>query len=1019
MKKTNCIKLILIIVAICVSNAVRSQNNSITQIPISQGPYAYGQMITLTYTIGFTKQADYQQQIKIDFDPAMLELVTLDLSASSNAAYNPFSSLPGQAIYRTDPFLPGENNFSGTSEFTLSFRIKNSGCTPTTLTTNITVKFSTIRVLPSFTETDIVSAATTVGILNTGFNAAVTLEKKAGKECEAALYLIRTFGKDIDNASNNSTLTLTLPNCAVVTSVNNTSGQPVVFSSNALPGNLMAYSWPRSGDVTQTEQIHYVMVNFNCPYTCGTMSVSFQTHNICDNSPASANAVPRVLNCCNEPPDGTVVISTPGCPQSGKVLISKTLVKTPLRYFPFPDNCRTHDYYIRIDNFSCYDLSSLKVQDLIEDVVLGISGEIKTENITVSLIPFTAGTSMNFEFDFSALSASGSIPPLIHLPVLPGAGASLHAGWVCPPNTASLLVEGTTVLPRESSLLIKINHRLDARPNPLTTNYDNKATVSFKAANNTYSGTVTCRSNIDSYEPVIELTKSVRNVSVSSSTFGHAVNAVPGDAVEFEIRIKNYGISSIPSAVFTDLFPNPNGYFTSTAAVHVTDPTGMSYTNQELADIQNTLNASLNSNSFSGNIKIAAARCLGQSELVIKDTFYVKDPTVVLCNSQTVNTAKLQWYWENAMVNKTADAQINIDLFKKIEYKLEATCKNPLTAQPSDWKVNNINAVPGQKIYYRATVLNSNAFDLKDLKMLILLPNGATTSTSTQQGSITLTANCPATPSNTGLYAAYINYTGGTGVGNTSSTSTGNNWLVPPNTAIFPSAGNPKSIFRKLDLPAGSSATINYEVEAPNNNFGQTYNTSFGLSINSTNPRSLLLACPNARMKDLNLTISQYDDCGHAILGCDNILFKTKITPLLPLAAGKFRIEIYDILDVNGASAPNIDVMDIIVHQPVATCVSTVPAPNKNMMHEFNLLPGTIATSYTPFTPLPVIQNYDRIITINNNGGPVAFGKVSFDIKIGGYHAQKTNCRSFPINIVFRDKNNSCTICEKTIYLRI
>jgi hypothetical protein len=211
-----------------------------------------------------------------------------------------------------------------------------------------------------------------------------------GDECSIAMYKITTFGLDINGNTQNSVIKLTLPNGASLLDVYNTSGSSVTFTTT---GNT--YKWSRSGVSSENVQTHYIVIKFNKTVLCTTQNgiykfdADFSSYNTCNSSSANAaTATRQIASCCGGGGSGN---PSPNVTTINGVVLSKTLIQYPLRYLPNPDNCKTHDYYIQVDNVTGNSLSNFKLGDLLSNIT-SASDEIEVTGITAtfsSIIPST------------------------------------------------------------------------------------------------------------------------------------------------------------------------------------------------------------------------------------------------------------------------------------------------------------------------------------------------------------------------------------------------------------------------------------------------------------------------------------------------------------------------------------------------------------------------------------------------------------------------------------------------------
>jgi len=913
---------LLFILMLIISSHVSSQN-SILQTGITpSGPVSAGSIVTIEYQIDFTEVNGKMQQFKVVFDNS-LEFVSSNLqTASGNMFHYVSGSTAGpNMVYQTDIFVNGDN-YGYSATFTISYRVINTICS--------SVVSSPTAYLSTFSpETDIQSAGATITIINTNSNPTVGIDLLEGEECSTALYKITSFG--YEDPTHIGLLKLRLPNCAIIQGVYNSAGNPISVSGPFAAGvGYHQYTWQRSGITGENLQIHYVQIQSTCT-DCSDMRANFDSYNICTNVTQAAPEAIRSLDYCHPCP---VTVIDVGC---GVVILKKWLEKAPLRYLPAPDNCVPHDYVIRIANISCHPLNALNISDLISTIVPGYPTAVKVLAVTLSVIPILPALG-SFGFTIS--------PPVFIAPSITMGGSAIgnYGGtWVAGiGNTGGswipqpLNIQGTTALPPYSSLLIKITHVLNSNIVPSASAYTNTANISFTANNIPYNGSVQAVSYQDAYEPIIIIDKKVRTIQPVTGPFLNSVITGPGDKVQFAIRISNYGMRNV-SATLHDLISNPLNNLDGITNLSVTETSsgGMVYSPGELVTIKNSIASIITTTGFNP-VNIATVRagiCIGHTELTISFDAKVKTCDVVTCNSTYSNTASIDWVWNGE--NQTAGpvtATVNVDVYKNLEAKLEATCSNQSSAI---WVTNSIDGVPGTTIFYRASIRNRGSCDMKGVKMMILLPNNPFPQTSMQNSILGfLNGSAPVTPTGTGLYLTVPFLStpiSPEGTRDNTAIFFNNNWL---NNNIIPPAGTMSSlpttkfIYKYIPvLPVGATAVVLYSIKLPINAWLSQYNTSFGYSKGSTiSPFNCTVV---AKKKELTLTLRNTDACGHLLSGCDQLLFDSEI---LQTGVSTYRITLSNIYDFNGGWSPNIHNIDLVVHEPYSNCPPDAGSPYMKKM---------------------------------------------------------------------------------------
>jgi len=923
-------------------------NNSLIQGTVTpSGPCAGGTVITIPYSMEFTMLTGNMAELKTTYNNFVFDFVSSDLPALSSGVWIQIFSPPGTIIFQTALFNLADNNYTSTTDFTLSFRVKSASCV--SLNENIVTKISTVT---GTTYSDIQQVSTPISIVNTGSNPSVSIELTQGDDCTLGMYKITSFGLDLNNSTGNSTFNLTLPSGATLQNVFNTIGNPVAFTSASGSGSTI-YTWPRSGITIENMQIHYVIIAFDQAILCANnnsayqLNLEFNSYNICSpNVLITANINRTIANCCNQPPPNTI----------HGVVLRKTLVKYPLRYFPEPDNCKTHDYIIKVDNLTANTLDNFILTDFLNNIVPSFSQEIEVTKITASLNSISNSSTFSFFGSWvpSSYPNSGSI----------NLSNTNPAAIVFPTGNyldSDLKITGNTPFPKYSSLILKITHRLKSiLPLPPTA-YDNKAQLQFNVGATNYSGDVTFHSTPDSHDPALTIEKKVRNLTPPAGPFSNNVNANPGETVEFEIKIKNYGMANVNGVNLADVITenDPSGNpITNLSALSPFAVSGINYSSAALsailAGVQQTSTGFNNT-----NFQINAAPCNGYTELIITYQATVKQPDVVVCSSIYKNIATINWEWNGISKTAQSEADVNVDLFKNILYKLEASCKGPT----GPWQITNINGVPGQPIWYKASLKNNNNYSVSNLKMMVQLPNA--TDNSSNHGGLILTSTIPGIPSGTNLQPVSGFTYVGTGSSGSISVPIPNGWLdTPVPVPGLNSLSGNVALYHMGTIPANTEVTISYEVIVPINTFGAQYITAMGVSKYSD-------SCPILKQTNLTLTVAKSNNCS-SISDCDLIMFNSKIERI-PLYGNNFKITLFDML--NAYPGFNINNFDIVVHQPYIDIIIT-PSPYNKVMIPYTL--DNITSNYPPFilTQPTGGQRYYKI----DNVPSLNFGDVSFNI---------------------------------------
>ena len=946
--------------------------NSLTQVPPTpSGPYAGGTLITVPYSMEFTMLTGNKAELNISF-PTTLDFVSSDLTTSGIWTLTSAIGI-SPVIYQTiTPFTANDNNYTSSTDFTLTFRVNSGSCAPQT--DNIVTTLSN-----NFSTSSDVSVSTPISILNSGTGISATMNLIQGDGCSVAMYEINSFGLDVSTA--NSTFALTVPSGATLQGVFNTIGDPISFTPSG--SGPTTYSWSRSGISNEQSQTHYVIIAYDqsilCQSSSNQLGLIFNSHNVCNPSALISTTVNHnILACCNQPPN-----------TMNGVVLRKSLIKYPLRYFPSPDNCKTHDYIIKVDNLTPNNLNNFVLNDFLDDIVSSFSGEIEVTQITATLNSIIPNTSFSFN------SSLGSYPS-------PNPSILLNSPFTLFPNSnitsvpflnSDFKITGTTVFPKYSSLTIKITHRLGTDPSPIP--YNNKAQLDFNIGSNPYSGSVNFQSVKDDFTPAITIEKKVKNVT-DNGPFSSGVSANPGDALTFEIKIKNYGMKEVTGVNLADLITEsfPNG----TSASNFTTPTlfpvtGTGYSIAELNTILiglTTTSGGFTQNSFTLN----AAPCNGYTELKI--TYQTNVNQNVTCNSIYTNTATLTYNF-NGNHTISSSAVVNVDLFKNIAFKLEASCKGP----DGPWTINNINGIPGQPIWFKASLKNNNNVAVSDLKMMVQLPSQP--SLTSNHGSINLISSTPLLPAGTNIHPELVSVVSNDLSPISSTTTATSGWLNGSGGLPINVPGAQIALYKVTSpLAANTETTIIYQVMVPVNYFSTQYKTAFGVSISSS------LGCPIVKQTDLTLTVASSNDCG-SISGCDLILFDSKVERNLSNLMN-FNVTLSNML--NNYSGFNVNNFDIVVHQPYSDIVTTSPYIRYMIGYKLD----AISSVNPPFTFLSLPVGGRRYHKVYSSVPTLNFGDVNFNIISTNLSPVSTKL-TFPINLTFRDKSNPCTICERTIYL--
>ena len=956
MKNLKYIAVFLLIISSSLTFKVLAQSSLTQGVLAPIGPYAGGTLITIPYSMEFTMLTGSVAELNIAYPSTLFDFVSSDLTSSG--IWTLINATSGNLTYQTAAFTSADNNYTSATDFTVTFRVKSASC-------NL-LSDSIVATLTVGSNTTPVQISTPISILNSGTGVSATMNLIQGDECSIAMYEINSFG--LDTSSSNSTFSLTLPVGATLQGVFNTIGNPVFFTSSG-----STYSWLRSGIANELSQKHYVIIAFDQSVLCQNSSPNqlglvFNSHNVCNPNTVITSTTNHLFSaCCNQPPN-----------TMNGVVLRKSLIKYPLLYFPSPNNCKTHDYIIKVDNLTANNLTDFYLNDFLNDIIPSFSGEIEVTQITAAFNSIIPGASFSLNSTLGSSSMGTTLSSFNPNQILFNAGPYLDSNFN---------LTGTSAFPKYSSLTVKITHRLGV--DPLSTPYNNKAQLDFKVGTTPYSGTVNLQSVKDNFEPSIIIEKKVKNIT-DSGPYSSSVSASPSDNLQFEIKIKNYGMMAVSNVNLTDLITNLPSNFNNPTSFLVT---GTGYTPVQLAAIQS---GSISSSGFTRNFTINAAPCNGYTELVL--TYKASVKPNITCNSIYTNKATINYNFNSNPYTKSSTATVNIDLFKNISYKLEASCKS----EQGPWVIGAINGIPGQPIWFKASVKNNNNYAVSDLKMMVQLPS--LPSLTSNHGSINLVSSAPSLPIGTNLHPEL-----GSVVSNINSMSITNTamsgWLngsgiLPTN---IPTAN--VAIYKVIpSLNSQSETTIIYKVMVPVNTFGTQYSTALGVSKSSNS------ACPIVKNTSLNLTVASSNNCG-SISGCDLILFDSKVERDLSNLM-KFNITISNML--NSYTGFNVDNFDIVVHQPYSDILT--PSPYTNLMIGYKL--DAISSGIPLYTfPLgtPVVGGR-RYHKVNSSVPTLNFGTVNFDL-ISTNLPPFYNKLTFPINITFRDKSDPCFICERTINL--
>lgn len=1020
MKKLTYIISLLVFLTMGMWQKTIAQNTlTLSSLSPASGPYTCGTLVQLQYVLNYTMHSGTQTEIKISFDNTMLSLVTVN----NQTGFAGPALVPGTAsdyTFTSSPVSPMDNNLQTLVTFTVTFRVINTTCNATSATF---INSSAYTLPSSGIPTDIISANKSITVNCNSSGASVSMDLIWGSACGIGIYEVNSMGYD----SPNSNFSLTVPNGVTIIDVLNSSGNPVSPGATNT-GNV--WTWNRSGNAADVTQRHYVIVFVDKVVVCSqnhgnpSLDLVFNTHTICSPNNISTPAISQQLDCCRPdtpgcttcPPPGGVGSDTSVALPGGGLYFTKYLVQTPFRYLPFRDNCRTHDYYLQIDNISPNDLDNFKLRDYISSIsaVTPNAIEVTAVNTILSQLPFQPTATFNCEIspDASGISSlAATINPAVTINYSPG---------ILPGVVADLTInnQANFLFPKFSRLIVKITHKLNdphAALEPVW-QYINTAKLNFSVANTGHNLQVQFKSKPDSYDPLISLEKYVRN-NTTGTGYSAEVAASPNDEVEFFIRIRNYGMTPITNVNFIDVITNANNNLFDINPADLTVSGTSDYTATDLSAIETILRNSINSAGF-GNPNIStinAAACLNGSEIIITYKVKVKPPSVIYCNDTYVNTTEIDWVYNGQQFGLIKHAKVKIDLFEHIAYGLEASCNGV------DWVTGQINSLPGETIYYRATIKNNNTFPVNNLKIMLQVPHTA--------GYLSTHTFTPNVTTLTSSFPPVIGFPAGSANLNYNSLSPSasigplnyelsptNDWLTTNINPAVPLTA-PNNVFYNSigSLAAGAYAYVTYSVATPYIPFGNSYVTDMGISLSSQN------GCPWVVRQNLTQTIAQQDNCGNKISNCDIIYYASKIGDAGVSGPDHvYTVTLSNIIDLNGTgSFPDISLTEIVVHQPYKAC-PTLPLPFNKPMAPFTLSNLILSAGLTAYPSFAGSQRERATAIFGFSTTP---GMVTFDIKIPqSFISLSPGCPIvFPVNIVFRDNSASpCpTICEKTIYLRL
>ncbi len=927
-----------------------------------------GSIASISYTHHFPTNAGEYIRIELSYNASHFSFNNSTLITQSNGLYTDVTVLPPPKAFESQVFTANDNGFFTDVEFSMVLDVVAANCIASTQ--DVTLKAMRMSATGTVLETDISTAQ--IQIQNQQNTPTASIEFMEGGSCGFAMYKIKTFGKESSN------IDLLLPPGVTLTNVYNTSGNVVSFTG-ANP-----YNWARSA-TTGDYQEHYIMVSFAQPFSCANqpkIKVDFHTHPCGSTSNVTIPAEYAITcaDCTAQP-------------------ASKVLYPYPLRYFPEPNNCRPHTYVIEFKNVSAVPLTVFSLKDFFSGINT-TPNEISILSIKLSmtsLIPNSPPPVFSWVSSaFPGATLSGTLPG--NSVVFQGSPEVLSGPSPTGIGTWTLSAAQGATFPPFSSLKVTVVHRLKDFPTGLgSPQYNNKVQIHYKKNGILMSAHANVESDMQPYQPVITIKKQVRNAS-TGTPFSSSVAAGPNDVIQFRIKIRNEGMNSLFGVQLQDLISElPVGNIILPYSVTVTGTPEYSLAAKNA--IRNAIVASASLTGFSaGPFTVEDAPCLGASELVIKYLVRVKNPTQVFCNSDYTNKVKLS---HNNVAIDSSEARVNIDLFRNISYTLEATCDST-----QGWSTNNINAVPGRIIYYRGRVKNNNNYPVT-MRIMIQLPNGLpadnlSTHTSLPTN-IVMSSAKPAGPD----FIILGNVTPATVRRNQVNVpGLTNDWLGT-NLPSPATSATSKALYYIVTLPAGGQAVIRYKISAPVNNFGSVYNTAMGVTLasNTANNNN----CPRVKQANLALTVSQGDLCG-SVSGCQLIFFDKKIEKL---TGNNYKVTLFNILNL---SSHTINFMDVVLGQPYKNCMNSTSTPP----YIKTMLPFTIASTVSStggqFVSGPVALG-QRYYHLTNTSPSTPFGEVSFIVSIPTVPPSPGCGILFPVNIVFKDNQKACTICETTIYL--
>jgi uncharacterized repeat protein (TIGR01451 family) len=996
----------------------------------SQTNLCDGDIITIKYSMEYIMAQDSAKQIVINFNPSQFDFLTTNFGTASNNVFNIATNNLGQLILRTNTFSADDNNFLVLNTFTLSFRVKNNTCNPAPSAYQITAHMATIKLGSSpLVEVDPTSIVTyNVSVTNCSSLNTVSISLHYGKDCEFAIYKVASYG--YDDPANNSTIKFIAPIGYTIMNVYNTNGALLTSPQLTMNGNTA--QWERSGISAEIYQEHYVVVTATKSIICANsnndkIKVEFKSTATCNigGGLIQSNTERQIL-CCIAPPPCPTCPPPPPPPnvdtvKGGVVGITKVLIKTPFRYFPEPNNCKSHEYIITITNASPNPLSNFNFVDTLENIIGSLNNEIRLSDGDVSISSLIGSTAPSFTSTIGFPTSGQFFPVLLN-----NANASknflTNIGWAPPvmPITEGMVALNSNGsfpdLPPMSVLKIKFTHFLENNAVLPSSIYDNYAYARFGIGTNNYKIYTNVRSKQDTFAPVIKLEKFVRDSSTKSS-FQKCVNANMGDTLEFMIRIRNYGITNAIDITLYDTIINPlsfcfDPFVNGTMPFTVTDATGM-HTPAELLNIRTQLmNAfgSMTNNKVQINFpRILANICNGYSEICIRYFVEMKKPPTAICDTTYKNIVGLTF---SQAANPTVYTRVpsdsvcaKADIFYGMQIKFEATC-NPNV--PSSWKLNTVNALPGQIIYYRLSVKNNNNFPIPDFKYLIQMPSGVTAANNISNHGTSAVAS---SANQYGALVPAMIFANPTSFSSTNDMRLINNFLSSTSLPVSPFLSPNKTMYKTVSLlPNSSMQTLNFQAITPINLLGTAYKIGWGVSIFSNISNG---QCQKIKVDSFATIVSETSNCGN--LGtCDYIKFDTAIKRI----GSSFQINLNNITDLNAGTYPNLDTVSIIVHQPYNNCNTQAPlaiAPYNKYMYGYNIT----SPLYNTFSNTPPLNSaQDRKINFVASPG-TNFNNLMFKVNLNATPNQiPFGCTIIPVNIIFKSKNNDCTLCERMIYFK-